>query len=312
MSGREFQCPRPDCQKWFRADESAMGRLARCPHCKHEIRVPGTIDKKTLAGSRKTCRVRIESGPAFAGIDIPLDPDRSYTFGRSDVCDQQLPDASVSRRHFSLHWVNSKWVIEDLNTTGGTEVNSLRITKHQLEDGDRIRAGEFELAFRTPQKKGVESAAPAVLPSTTSTEPIAVAEDPDAAFAVEQAGRALRGASTHFESRAEYQEELTKRSVRQYRLSLVTQLLLVVALLAGAGLLSVYGKRLFSGGGADDSPIEIVEAEPEPLPAAFLAALGKRDLEMAAAILQEQRAAPDSSDELVQRMDQRFQNELRD
>ena len=110
MNYHAIACASAACRKRFRVPESAVGRRVRCPRCKQEMRVPGSIAELAALDAAKRYRIRIKEGPAFAGTDCVLDPDRGYTFGKADTCDQQLPGPTVSRRHFSLHWVNGRWV----------------------------------------------------------------------------------------------------------------------------------------------------------------------------------------------------------
>jgi hypothetical protein len=74
---------------------------------------------------------------------------RRLVVGRSRECDVQVEDGNVSRRHFELvHEDPDAWVLVDLGSTNGTEVNGRRVSGRQrLDDGDRITAGGTELVF---------------------------------------------------------------------------------------------------------------------------------------------------------------------
>jgi hypothetical protein len=74
---------------------------------------------------------------------------RRVVVGRSRECDVQLEDGNVSRRHFELVRENADaWVVVDLGSTNGTEVNGRRVSgRKQLDDGDRITVGSTELVF---------------------------------------------------------------------------------------------------------------------------------------------------------------------
>ena len=116
------------------------------------MRADGALERQELPALKRHCHLVIRSGPAFVDRDHDLDPQRSYTLGRADDCEILLPGSHVSRRHASLHWVNKHWVLEDLNSTHGTEVNGLRVNRHELADGDRVGIGEYKLAFGVPRK----------------------------------------------------------------------------------------------------------------------------------------------------------------
>jgi pSer/pThr/pTyr-binding forkhead associated (FHA) protein len=69
--------------------------------------------------------------------------------GRSRECDVRVEDGNVSRRHFELVQEGpTAWVVADLGSTNGTEVNGSRVSgRRRLEDGDRITIGGTELVF---------------------------------------------------------------------------------------------------------------------------------------------------------------------
>jgi hypothetical protein len=69
--------------------------------------------------------------------------------GRSRECDVRLDDGNVSRRHAELVQESpTAWVVADLGSTNGTEVNGRRVAKRtRVDDGDRITIGSTELVF---------------------------------------------------------------------------------------------------------------------------------------------------------------------
>jgi len=76
-----------------------------------------------------------------AGKIYPLDK-KTITIGRSDEFDIQLADSSCSREHSIIQFNdNNQPVLKDLNSTNGTFVNGSKITKINLEDGDKIMFG---------------------------------------------------------------------------------------------------------------------------------------------------------------------------
>ena len=82
------------------------------------------------------------------GRVVPI-TSRRFVVGRSRECDVQVEDGNVSRRHFELVREDpSAWVVVDLGSTNGTEVNGRRVSgRKQLGDGDRITIGSTELVF---------------------------------------------------------------------------------------------------------------------------------------------------------------------
>lgn len=68
--------------------------------------------------------------------------------GRSEGCDVALIDHGASRRHAEIRKEGDEWVVLDLGSTNGTEVNGKRVNRHRLEHGDRLTIGESQLEFR--------------------------------------------------------------------------------------------------------------------------------------------------------------------
>jgi pSer/pThr/pTyr-binding forkhead associated (FHA) protein len=73
----------------------------------------------------------------------------TFVVGRSRECDVRVDDGNVSRRHFELVQDGpTTWVVADLGSTNGTEVNGKRVSgRKRLDDGDRITIGGTELVF---------------------------------------------------------------------------------------------------------------------------------------------------------------------
>ena len=82
------------------------------------------------------------------GRTIPVTAGR-VVVGRSRECDVRVDDGNVSRRHFELVQDGpTAWVVADLGSTNGTEVNGRRVSgRKRLDDGDRITIGGTELVF---------------------------------------------------------------------------------------------------------------------------------------------------------------------
>ncbi|HET6602491.1 MAG TPA: DUF3662 and FHA domain-containing protein [Gaiella sp.] len=82
------------------------------------------------------------------GRTIPVTTGR-FVVGRSRECDVRVDDGNVSRRHFELVQEGpTTWVVADLGSTNGTEVNGQRVSgRKRLDDGDRITIGGTELVF---------------------------------------------------------------------------------------------------------------------------------------------------------------------
>ena len=72
--------------------------------------------------------------------------------GRATECAIVLADPSVSRVHSAIVRMGKKWLLRDLGSRNGCEVNGVRISSDRaLHDGDEIRIGKSVLLFRSHQ-----------------------------------------------------------------------------------------------------------------------------------------------------------------
>lgn len=66
---------------------------------------------------------------------------RVTRLGRSRDCDIVVDDENVSRRHAEIRHVGIEYVVVDLGSTNGVEVNGDLVTRHALADGDEVMLG---------------------------------------------------------------------------------------------------------------------------------------------------------------------------
>ena len=93
------------------------------------------------------------------------------TIGRTEAADVCLDfDSEASRVHAQLEQIAGQWtVVDDGLSRNGTYVNTVRVTRHRLEDSDRIRIGQTVLVFRAPAGLG-ESGSTVARPEAQATE----------------------------------------------------------------------------------------------------------------------------------------------
>ncbi|MCU0306306.1 MAG: DUF3662 and FHA domain-containing protein [Thermoleophilia bacterium] len=70
---------------------------------------------------------------------------RVTTMGRSRDCDVVVPDPNVSRVHAEVRHEGLDYVLVDLESTNGVEVNGRRVSRHTLRGGDVITMGTSEI-----------------------------------------------------------------------------------------------------------------------------------------------------------------------
>jgi chromosome segregation ATPase len=71
----------------------------------------------------------------------------STTMGRSSQCDIQILTHFVSREHARIAVTQGGAFIEDLGSTNGVFVNSVRVDRHELHHGDLVTVGETQFRF---------------------------------------------------------------------------------------------------------------------------------------------------------------------
>jgi len=69
------------------------------------------------------------------------------SIGRNPAAGVVLANVSVSRKHAMLTEGGKGWTVVDLDSQNGVSVNGQRVGARELEDGDQIRIGKFDLVF---------------------------------------------------------------------------------------------------------------------------------------------------------------------
>jgi hypothetical protein len=69
------------------------------------------------------------------------------TVGRRPECTLQLGDPNVSRNHAEIRPHGNGWVLVDLGSTNGSRVNGVRVSSHELREGDEVAFGNTVIRF---------------------------------------------------------------------------------------------------------------------------------------------------------------------
>ena len=72
---------------------------------------------------------------------------RRTTIGRTPDNDLRIDAEFISRHHAVVLLYGTKTVIEDLSSTNGTFVNSERVNRRTLKEGDIVTLGKSEFRF---------------------------------------------------------------------------------------------------------------------------------------------------------------------
>jgi pSer/pThr/pTyr-binding forkhead associated (FHA) protein len=131
----------------------------------------------------------IVEGPG-AGRQIELT--RPLVLGRDNSADVVLEDGQISRRHARVTPSSGGVMVEDLESTNGTFVNSDEVyAPVELRPGDELLVGVTVLQLRSPEQVRVQASAVRAIPPGLATPERAPAYvDSDAP----QAARAGQGA----------------------------------------------------------------------------------------------------------------------
>ena len=78
-----------------------------------------------------------------------------HIIGKSEAAGIRIPsDGALSREHLALERHGGRWLVRDLDSTNGTDVNGEPVTEAYLRDGDLLRAGHCEIAIQLPVSAG--------------------------------------------------------------------------------------------------------------------------------------------------------------
>jgi len=115
---------------------------------------PHTVGRILLASEGKTVMER------------ELKPGR-LVIGRTPDNDLQIDSKFISRHHCQIVTQSDSCTIEDLNSTNGIYVQSKRVRRYNLNDGDVVQVGQHEIMYideRMPRMRGIGDTAENEIP----------------------------------------------------------------------------------------------------------------------------------------------------
>jgi general secretion pathway protein A len=99
-------------------------------------------------------------------MERDLKPGR-LVIGRTPDNDLQIDSKFISRHHCQIVTQADSCLIEDLNSTNGIYVQSKRVRRYNLNDGDVVQVGQHEIMYideRVPRMRGIGDTAETELP----------------------------------------------------------------------------------------------------------------------------------------------------
>jgi general secretion pathway protein A len=92
-------------------------------------------------------------------VERELKPGR-LVIGRTPDNDLQIDSKFISRHHCQIVTQAESCLIEDLNSTNGIFVQSKRVRRHNLNDGDVVQVGQHEIMYideRSPRVRNSDA-----------------------------------------------------------------------------------------------------------------------------------------------------------
>jgi general secretion pathway protein A len=123
----------------------------KTPNMEHSlpnsIELGHTVGRILLASEGKTV------------VERELKPGR-LVIGRTSDNDLQIDSKFISRHHCQIVTQADSCLIEDLNSTNGIYVQSKRVRRHNLNDGDVVQVGQHEIMYIDERSPRVRNADP--------------------------------------------------------------------------------------------------------------------------------------------------------
>jgi len=125
----------------------------------NRLRIHTTMDHSlpSNAGTGHTVGRILLASEGKTVMERELKPGR-LVIGRTPDNDLQIDSKFISRHHCQIVTQADSCVIEDLNSTNGISVQSKRVRRYNLNDGDVVQVGQHEIMYideRVPRMRGL-------------------------------------------------------------------------------------------------------------------------------------------------------------
>ena len=146
----QMQAESADARRWLDERDALMRRLeseaaqsaALVDNIQRSIRSGNTGNHETVRDAAARLLVRSQDGHEVVHV-----LGRKTTIGRTPDNDLQIDASFISRHHAVLLLHGTETIIEDLNSTNGVFVNSHRVSRESLNDGDLVMVGKARFRF---------------------------------------------------------------------------------------------------------------------------------------------------------------------
>src|SRR5258707_3392471 len=139
------------CASPRKLPEAAVGKKFKCPNCSKQVHVVCGEQLAEGAGAGDfDAGLEVTSGPDLAGARMLLGGVAELQIGKLPDRQIVLGGNNVSRAHCKLQRVDfgpSRWKVVDNKSTNGLYVNGSRVSEHELQDGDLLTIGDFDLTY---------------------------------------------------------------------------------------------------------------------------------------------------------------------
>jgi len=136
-------------------------------------------------------KIFVLTGP---DVGTERDVDSGATFGRDEMCEVRLKDASVSRKHCRIERGPQGYEVVDLESRNGIYVKGARVQRAPLAHGEEFTVGSVRVRFVDPPAGAIDEIELAPAEPAAEPAPVPAAKAAEPARATPEIGAARRRA----------------------------------------------------------------------------------------------------------------------